>query len=271
MEKQNLLFNLNKERRNVIVGLVLTIAAVNIFVAYVTPFEDSYVYYDIVRASIVAAATLLALVVFAKQGYTGLFGRAYTALAAGLILYLAAELSWSYYEIVIQEESPFPSIADVFYLLGYAGFGYFQFSLFKFYGKGVKRSTYYVVIPIVSILAFLYLMSLIPLYDLTNQADTLPVILSVTYPILDSIIFVPAILMILNSGKGQLTSIPWLFVSWVLSGTADILFGYTSVPEYEAIFPAVTMIYNGAYLCMAAGLLWYLRVYLSEDKKVLQY
>lgn len=271
MEKQITEVDIRKERRKLVLGLVLASIAVNALIAAVITFEDNFVYYDLVRLAIVGVATGLSLLVFAKQGYKGLFGRAYTALAAGLIMYLAAEITWSYYEIGIQEESPFPSLADAFYLAGYAGFGYHQFSLFRFYGKGVKRSVCFLVIPAVGFLAYLYLQTIAPLYDLSNQEEVLPVLLSVTYPILDSIIFVPAILIILNSWKGQLTFVPWIFVSWVLSGAADILFGYSSIPEYESIFPAVTMLYNTAYLCMAVGLLWYLRFFLSEESKVLKY
>ncbi|MGH9879007.1 MAG: hypothetical protein ACRD5H_15360, partial [Nitrososphaerales archaeon] len=252
-------------------GLILAIIAVNIVIAIVISFENNFVYYDLIRLAIVGGATTLSLIVFAKQVYRGLFGRAYAALAAGLILYLAAELTWSYYEIVLNEESPFPSLADAFYVAGYAGFGFHQFSLYRFYGRGIKKSAYYIVIPAVAILAYLFLQSLVSLYDLSNQEELLPVILFVTYPILDSVIFVPAILIILNSWKGQLTFIPWIFLSWVLSGSADVLFAYSLSPEYEVIFPAVTMIYNAAYLCMAAGLLWYLRFFLSGERKVLRF
>jgi len=271
LEKVSTEVNVVKERKKLILALVVVTIAVNAFIAAVTGFEENFKYYDLTRLAIVAFATILSLVVFAKQGHKGLFGRAYTALAIGLILYLAAELTWTYYEIGLEEESPFPSIADAFYLAGYAGFGYFQFSLFKFYGKGIKKSTYYLVIPVVIILSFLYLQSLVSLLDLSIEDDVIQLILSVAYPILDSVIFVPAILIILNSWKGQLTFVPWIFVSWVLSGAADILFGYSSVPQFESIFPAVTMIYNSAYLCLVAGLLWYLWFFLSGEKKVLRF
>jgi hypothetical protein len=270
MEKQYMI-NILKERRMLVIVLVLVTISVNTLVAYVVNFEENFVYYDLIRLAIVGVSTILSLMVFSKQGFGGLFGRAYTALALGLIMYLAAELTWSYYEIGLHKESPFPSLADAFYLAGYAGFGYFQFSLLKFYGKGIKKSIYYIVIPAVIILAFLYLQSLVSLYNFSADDDTLTISLSVAYPVLDSIIFVPAILIILNSWKGQLTFVPWIFVSWVLSGVADILFGYASVPQFESIFPVVTMIYNSAYLCMAAGLIWYLRFFLSEERKVLKF
>jgi hypothetical protein len=270
MEKQYAEVSMSKERMKYVIGLLVGIFAINSFIGLVIDSEINFVYYDLTRLGIVGGATALSLIVFAKQGYRGLFGRAYTALAAGLIMYLAAESVWTYYEVVLGEESPFPSIADAFYLIGYAGFGYYQFALFKFYGKGVKKLVYLIVIPTIIILAVLFLENLISLYELTGEEDLLTVVLSVAYPVLDSVIFIPAILMILNSWKGQLTFVPWIFISWVLSGSADILFAYSSVPQFEAIFPAVTMIYNAAYLFMAVGLLWYLRFFLSNKKEVLR-
>jgi len=271
LEKQPIEVNVVKERKRLIFALILVTIAVNVFIVSIISLEDNFVYYDLVRLGIVAAATILSLVVFAKQGYKGLFGRAYTALMAGLILYLAAEVTWSYYEIGINEEIPFPSLADAFFLAGYAGFGYFQFSLFKFYRRGIKRAVFYIVIPSVIILSFLLLESLISLYDLSNEKDLITVLLSVAYPILDTVIFVPAILIISNSWKGQLTFVPWIFLSWILSGAADILLGYAALPEYQWLYPVLTMIYNAAYLCLTAGLIWYLRFFLSGEQKVLKF
>jgi len=271
LEKHVVEVNIVKERKRLILGLVLVTLAVNISIAFASVLEKSHLYYDLVRLVIIGSATILSLIVYAKQGYKGLFGRAYAALAVGLIMYLAAELVWAYYEIGINEETPFPSIADVFYLAGYLGFGYNQFTLFKFYGKGIKKSVYCLVIPIIGILAFLYLQSLVSLYGSANPEDYIAIALSVSYPVLDSIIFVPAILIILNSWKGQLTFVPWIFVSWVLSGAADILFGYMSFPEFELLGPIVTMIYNSAYLCMAAGLIWYLKFFIAGEKKILKF
>ena len=90
----------------------------------------------------------------------------------------------------------------------------------------------------------------------------------VTYPVLDFVLLVPTILIVFNSGKGQLTSLPWAFVSFILTAIADLLLGYSLLAGFDTT-PA-TMTYNAAYLCMAAGLLWYLKFLISGQRQVLK-
>ncbi len=272
MEKQYIELNMAKERRKFILGLVIAIAVVNGIVALVMGSETDFVYFDALRIVTIASATLLALVVFGKQGSRGLFGRAYTALVVGLAMWLVAESIWGYYEVVLAEESPFPSIADAFWLGAYAGLLYYVFSMYKFFGKGVKTYQIITVIGIIAVFTFFYLQSLISVSLPPEGEDlndyVLPLTISVAYPVLDVILLVPAVLIVLNSGKGQLTAIPWAFVSFILTAIADIMLGYSAVTGFQNDVTIITMTYNAAYLCMAAGLFWYLKFFISEKKQV---
>ena len=272
MEKQATELNIGVEKRKYVIGLILAVAAVNGFVALIMSSDENYVYFDILRVGTIASATLLSIFVFTKQGSKGLFGRAYTALAIGLAMWLVAESTWAYYEAVLGEETPFPSIADVFWLGAYGGLLYYVFSMFRFFGKGVKKYQLAIVVGIIGGFAFFYLQSLISV-SLPPEGEAMdeyitPLAISVAYPVLDVILMVPAILIVLNSGKGQLTSIPWAFVSFILVAIADILLGYSAVTGFQNDVTIITMMYNGSYLTMAAGLLWYLRFFISERKQV---
>lgn len=271
MEKQYTEINITRERRKHVAGLIIAIVAVNGIVALVMNSELNYVYYDLLRIGSIASAVGLSFAVFAKQGIGGLFGRAYTGLTIGLSLWLAAESIWAYYEIVLGEESPFPSIADAFWLAGYGGLLYYVFSSYKFFGNGIKRYAISGVIGIIAFVAFLYLQLLVSISVPTEggaEELVLPIAISAAYPVLDFILLVPAILIILNSGKGLLTAIPWVFVSFALTAVADLLLGYSALTGFEDV-TVITIMYNSAYLCMSAGLLWYLRYFISERRDVL--
>jgi hypothetical protein len=272
MEKQFVELNMTKERRKYVAGLIIAIAAVNGFVTMVMGSETNYVYFDILRIGTIGSAAVLSLVVFGKQGTSGLFGRSYTALSVGLMMWLVAESVWGYYEVILAEESPFPSIADAFWLGAYAGLLYYVFSMYRFFGKGVKPYQLVAVMGIIGTFGFFYLQSLIsvslPLEGESLDDYILPLAISVAYPVLDVILLVPAVLIVLNSGKGHLTSIPWAFVSFIFVAIADILLGYTAVTGFQNDVTIITIMYNGAYLVMAAGLLWYLRFFISGRKQV---
>lgn len=274
MEKQYTELNIAKERRKYIAGLVIAVAAVNGFIALLMGSEVNFIYFDVVRIGTIASAVVMSFVILARQGSAGLFGRAYTALAVGLTMWLVAESSWGYYEVVLGEESPFPSIADAFWLGAYGGLLYYVFSLYKFFGRGIKKYAIVGVIAAIAIFSYFYMQSLISVL-VPPEGDggdefILPLGITVAYPVLDFILFIPAILIVFNSGKGQLTSVPWVFVSFILTAVADILLGYTLLGGFENDVTIVTMIYNSAYLCMAAGLLWYLRFFISGQRQVLK-
>ncbi|HEY8140750.1 MAG TPA: hypothetical protein VIE86_06675, partial [Nitrososphaera sp.] len=217
MEKQIAEINIGKERKKYVAGLIIAIAAINGLVTLVMGSEVNFIYYDILRIGTIATATALSFIVFGKQGSGGLFGRAYTGLAIGLMMWLIAESIWGYYEFSSGEEAPFPSIADAFWLGAYGGLLYYVFSLYKFFGKGISKYAIAGVTAVVAIAAFIYLWSLIPA-AIPPEGEVLEgdVILSlgiiVSYPVLDFIVLIPAILIVFNSGRGYLTSIPWVFV-----------------------------------------------------------
>jgi hypothetical protein len=225
--------------------------------------DESRLYQDATRIVTSGAALVLSIVVVAKQGVNGLFGRSYLALAIGLALTFAAEFTWGYYEIVLAEESPFPSVADALWLAAYGGIGYYLYSLSKFFGAGLKRWKIAVVAAIIIALASFYIYSLASISLEEPMDDLTPLLISVAYPVLDAIVLVPAILMVANSGKGKLTYVPWIFAGLVSLGIADTLLGFTAVTGFQDDTTFITMMYNVAYVWLAAGMIWHARFALS--------
>jgi hypothetical protein len=74
--------------------------------------------------------------------------------------------------------------------------------------------------------------------------------------------------MVTNAGKGQLTSIPWIFVGWILMAIADSLLGITAVTNFTGEVFHITMTYNATYLCFTAGLLWYNKLFIIDEKRL---
>ena len=126
-------------------------------------------------------------------------------------------------------ETPFPSLADLFYLAGYVFFGYYFYSILKLLRKTIQRD----VIILVSIAAMyrnIYTESILwhRTIPASRQEDMLGTTLSIAYPILDSILFVPAILVLWSTRKGDLAYTHWILISLfiILNGIGDIGFGY---------------------------------------------
>jgi hypothetical protein len=250
-----------------IVGFVVVTLAVNSIILLAPDIEMQNYFGNILRPLVAAVASGLALIVVYRQKVSGIFGRSYAFLAGGLVLYLVAEILWGYYSIGLGIEVPFPSLADAFWLAAYGPFGYGLFSLSRLYTKHGKSKMKALAVMSLFVAAFssYYVLQLISVSDLT---DPIPLAISITYPILDGILLVPALLVIISSGKGYLTSIPWIFVSWIFTAIADSIFGFTAVTSIAGDISVWNLFYNAAYLSMATGLFWHNRYMIFDSKRV---
>jgi len=264
---QKSIIDISKERRNLVIGLVVAILAVDGVVFLTAGMDIGIIIGDLSRIGTIGSAAVLSLVVVKRQKVSGLFGRAYASLAAALILWLVAESVWGFYEVGLGIESPFPSIADLFWMVAYAPLGYHVFSTFKFFGRGVKIFTAVAVLVGAAIFLYLYVQAILDVSDLDGPDTLLPLGISIAYPVLDTIIIIPAILVITNAGRGQLTSIPWIFLAYILLVVADSLLGITAVTNFTGEGFHITMTYNASYLCFAAGLIWYNRLFIMKEPK----
>jgi hypothetical protein len=260
--------NIAKERRNLIVGLLAAVIVVNAIVFLTHGTEIEQYIGDLSRVGTIGSAVILSLIVVKRQKFSGLFGRAYAALAIALALWLVAESIWAYYEIGLGIETPFPSLADLFWIAAYIPLGYHVFSTARFFGKGIKKHTVLIVSAAGALFLYFYIQAIVGVSELEGPDALVSLAISIAYPVFDVILIVPAVLMVTNAGKGQLTSIPWIFIAWILLVIADSLLGITAVTGFTGEVFHITMTYNAAYLFFTAGLLWYNKLFIIDEKKL---
>ncbi len=260
---------IKKTRRNLLLALVGAIALVNVLVTVSSYDEMTLVASaDLSRTLTISSAAAMSLIVIVRQGITGIFGRAYLFLFIGIILWLLAEATWAYYELGLGIERPFPSTADAFWLAGYGPLGYHLFSMSRFYGRETRKLRTILVGISVAVFTGLYILALSSVSELGEGSDALiGFAISTAYPILDAIIIVPAILTVMNAGRGLLTSIPWIFISLIFLWLGDTILGFTAVQNFAGDIIFVNFWYTIAYLTMAAGLWWYNRFFILDEAR----
>jgi uncharacterized protein with PQ loop repeat len=262
--EQQLFLDIKRQRTRLIICLLVAIAAVNVVVFLSAGSDIGTEVGDLSTIATIFVAFALSLVVVRRQKTSGLFGRAYTILAIGLTCWLIAEALWAYYQIGLGIENPFPSLADAFWLIGYVPFAYHLFSTGRFFGKGLRKSILTIVTLAVALYVIFYASVILNTFDLTGPEALLSLAIGISYPLADGIILLPALAVLLNSGRGYLTSIPWMFVAFILLVAADSFLGLGAVTETTGQTYHITMLYNAAYLCIAAGLFWYNRMFIGK-------
>jgi hypothetical protein len=265
--------NVNTIRKRLVIALIVSIVLADSLVL-LAPQERRLVIGDIINPiSIVIAAALSLLVVY-RQKTDGLIGKAYAFLAAGLTLWCIAEILWSFTELVLGQKRPFPSISDGLWLIAYGPLIYYAFKMYNAFHNNSSRFS----ITLVSIGVAAYLLYIIPLtastYELSKQEDIFLFLISISYSILDMVFIFPASLIILNAVRGarggELTSIPWIFLSMIVIAVADSVFGYTSVAGLDALEWTSPPIYSAGYLLMAVGLFWHNRFFIFDEKRAVE-
>ena len=259
------------ELRYVILILVGFIILVNAFIFF-SPISTRVIYTNLTINVTAATALCAAIIVLVRQirvhsEYSKTFG----FLAVGLGLWFTAEITWTYYQLGLGVETPFPSLADVFWLAGYAPLTYHLYRIYNTVTmKVTDRDTIIVISAIVAaILAFLLYL----VFSLSVQPqDMLELIINLAYPVLDAMLLIPAIVILWSFRRGEPAYTHWVMISLfiIFVTVADIGFDYAlavdedSASQQEWVWD---MFYNAGYLSIAAALFWYSR-YLVLTKKL---
>ncbi len=238
--------------------LTLAVAIVGLNLPIVLADEESRPFYDnwILNATS-AAAFVMAVIVAIRQGRSGLYGKAQAALALALALWLTGELLWTYYELGLGIETPFPSIADAAWLAGYASAAYYLFKIYGFFGRGQPVLTLAVSAAVAVFVA--YTTVAVVLVSIDPEEDAFPIAVSLAYVAADGVVIVPAILVLSRLKGGTFTAVPWflLSLSLLLAAAGDVGFAYYSAAGMEEQDWVWDLLFNADYIIMAATLFWH--------------
>jgi hypothetical protein len=142
---------------------------------------------------------VMAILMLLRFGTSGFHGIAWIAFAGCAISWFAAEILWIVQELYLKID-PFPSMSDLFYLVGYP----FLLMFFVAYIQPVKQSMSKQILAVsilfsVSILAVAMYLTL----GNTSDEDLFALVLATSYPAFDSMIIIPAILGVTLFFKGK--------------------------------------------------------------------
>lgn len=241
-------------------NIILLIASLSITygIVYVLIYDEKMAliaFSDLSINAAAAAALVLAVTIVKRQSLGGLHGRTYAAFAIGLALWFTAEIVQTYYEIGVEDEVPFPSIADGFWLAGYAPFGYHLLVTYRFFGKSAKPHSF-VIIAATAAAIFGLSVPITIVSSATTNDDLLGLIVNTTYPTLDAVLIVPAIMMFSILRKGRIASVPWVLLSAsvMIIAVADSAFGFLAAKYPDSEIWGFSIFYFTGYLCMAGAL-----------------
>jgi len=265
-----------KSKKRILLLTLIGAATICSSLTIIAPLNgDRSFYSDILSVITSGSALFFSLQIINRQKVKGLFPRLYALLGLGVALWFIAESIWMYYELIAGIETPFPSIADVFWLAGYIPLFYFLYGMLKNF-LGTSKSMYFPLIVGSSIGLAMLANILFLIYqnaDLSTSDGIWTYIVSSAYPVSDMFLIIPAIAAFIQLRKGKLTSTPWayLVIAHILFIAGDIGFAhFTTMGGMDDLLWIWNPFYEVAYLVIASSLFWHKEFFTIDEKKLMK-
>ena len=213
----------------VLIGIIAFVCSLYILRQFIT-YQEFSPFYIILFLIIPGIALGMSVLVLKSQIGTPL-ARTFLFLSLALSFLFIAEQMWTAFEYFLLID-PFPSMADIFYILSYPFFALFLFSYLKPLKKYItKRIVGFAVILSSSFILPVFMTT----YDLNLESDVFEFIMALLYPVVDAILLVPAIIGILFLFRGEQNYF-WgaMLVGILLTVIADVTFTFLDAGDaYE--------------------------------------
>lgn len=182
-------------------------------------------------------------------------GLSMTLIAFGFVLWTAAEGTWFIYYLIDQD--PFPSIADLFWIVGYIAF----IAAISINARTIRMkfnrqmlATWIVISSIIAVVVIGF--DVIPLLAVDVSIETL---ITIVYPIEDILVIIPALVILLKFKSGEVAK-PWgiLILGFILTAVGDILYAFAeNIGVYSSPYSPVDLFLMLGYVaCLASALLF---------------
>ena len=191
----------------------------------------------------------------------------------GITLWFIGEFSYSYYQIVLDTDAPYPGVGEIFYVAGYAPLILFTYRSFKTINRDglIKRR----VIAFVVTLAFVVpVISTIIVFsqEVDFQSQWPDIVISTNNTYSDAFLLALTILILTKLPRNNPYIYHWiLFTSFLILTIITDFFYLTLAIVDEEFLSKTELIWEAmwafAYLCILASLFWYYKLIriLSED------
>lgn len=175
--------------------------------------------------------------------------------AIALVAYTLGEVTWLIIESVLQEP-PFPSVADVFYLVYYLPFfaGLCLIVPGAFRRSQATQMVLDLTIIMIGCCLLLWKFLFGPAIASNSEASATEAVISLTYPALDlGLLWLMITLYARNSAITRRSAYKWLGASVIFMTIADIVFNYLSITDQYVNGSPIDLVFGGGILAMTVA------------------
>jgi hypothetical protein len=264
-------FKIKYERKDLF-GFIISIAVAIVFIHIILFITNEDRYIGTTSAVLLGSASFLLLFTILSNPRNKEV-QSFMLLFAGVALWFLGEFTYSYYQIVLNMDVPYPSVGEIFYLAGYVPLILFAYRSFKTLNRNgiIKRR----LIALVATLSFVVPVGSTILFfgeEVDFQSQWPDIVISTIYNYSDSILLSLSILILTRLPRDNPFTYHWiLFASFtILTIVTDFFYLQLSIVDEEFLFETELIweaMWAFAYLSVLASAFWYYKLthVLSED------
>jgi hypothetical protein len=210
----------------------------------------------------VVVATIFFIALWVSTSREDISKKIWGQIVAGMVAWTVAETIWAYYEVVLGQEVPYPSMADAFWFFGYFVFYVALLNQYRLFqtspSRRQKTTTILLVIVFSAIVGILVMKPIVESFDAEKLLESL---FNIAYPLSDLVLLVLTLAIIFSLEQGRFV-FTWhlLGVGLLLMAAGDLIFSYASWNEIyypdgqqNGLTLLIDTFYFVAYLTLGLG------------------
>ena len=267
-------FKIKYEMKYLFFGFIIAIAVAIVFIHIILFIIDGDKYMGTTSAVLLGSSTCISLFIILSNPRK-IEVQKFKLVFVGVTLWFLGEFSYTYYQIVLDTDVPYPGVGEIFYVAGYGPLILFTYRSFKTINRDglIKRR----VIAFVVILAFVVpAISTIQIFsqEVDLQSQWPDIALSTIYNYGDIVLLSLSILILTKLPRNNPYIYHWiLFTSFlILTTITDLIYTYIAIVDEEFLLKTDLIweaMWAFANLCILASLFWYYKLIhiLSENSE----
>jgi hypothetical protein len=265
-------FKIKYEMKYLFFGFIIAIAVAIVFIHIILFITNEDKYIGTTSAVLLGSASILLLFTILSNP-RNIEVQKFKLLFVGLTLWFLGEFSYSYYQIVLNVDVPYPGVGEIFYLAGYGPIILFTYRSFKTINRD-GRIKPRVIAFVVTLASVVPITSTILIFsqEVDFQSQWPDIVISSITNCTDIFLLSLSILILTRLPRNNPYIYHWiLFTSFmILTVITDFFYLYIAVVDEEFLLETELIweaMWAFAYLCILASIFWYYKLthILSED------
>ncbi len=246
-------------------GFITAIAVAIMFIHIILFIIDGDRYMGTTSAVLLGSSTCISLFIVLSNPRK-IEVQKFKLVFVGVTLWFLGEFSYTYYQIVLDTDAPYPGVGEIFYVAGYGPLILFTYRSFKTINRDgiIKRRRIAFVVALASTVPVISTIQIFS-QEVDFQSQWPDIVLSTIYNYGDIVLLSLSFLILTKLPRNNPYIYHWiLFTSFlILTTITDFFYTYIAIVDEEFLLKTELLweaMWAFANLCILASLFWYYKL-----------